>query len=433
VLVVCRMAAQYLKSSASQLVLALAVIGATPLVPLVFTGMEHALHAALCLLFLWRAALALAAEGEEIGSIDWLLLAPAMTATRFEGMFAVAAVCLLLLLKRRVRHAVLLAVLGLLPIVAYAAFSVAQGSLPLPNSVLLKVPGPDLGSVGGLVAYSLLWLTRLAHNPQLLVLTVAACVFFVVSRPRATAWTAAQFMEAAFVMVTLLHLQFAQTGRFYRYEAYLVATGLVVTAIGASEVMSASGERWGGLSVVQRVGLTAGLACFAAPLLQRASESVARTPIAMANVHQQQYQMARFVHTYYDGQAVAANDIGAISFMADIELLDLFGVASVDVVRAKIAGRYDTGRIRELAALRGVRIAIVYDKWFTGRKALPPLWKHVGKWTIPDNVVCGDATVSFYAVDGAEAGKLSERLAEFSPSLPEPVMESGSYLKSRRP
>ena len=289
--------------------LALAVIGATPLVPLVFTGMKHALHAALCLLFLWRAALALAAEGGEIVSIDWLLLAPAMTATRFEGMFAIAAVCLLLLLRRRVRHAFVLAILGLLPIVAYAAFSVTQGSLPLPNSVLLKVQGPELGSVGGLVAYSLRWLTRLAHNPQLLVLEVAACVLFVASRPRQTAWTAPQFLEAAFVMVTLLHLQFAETGWFYRYEAYLVATGLVVTAIGASEVMSASGVRWGGLSVAQRVGVTAGLACFAAPLLQRANESVAQTPIAMANVHQQQYQMGRFVHSYYDGQAIAANDI----------------------------------------------------------------------------------------------------------------------------
>ena len=80
-----------------------------------------------------------------------------------------------------------------------------------------------------------------------------------------------------------------------------------------------------------------------------------------------------------------------------------------------------------------MRIAIVYDNWFTGPKALPARWKHVGKWTIPNNVVCGDATVSFYAVDEAEAGRLSESLAEFSPSLPEPVTESGPYLEKRRP
>ena len=40
--------------------------------------------------------------------------------------------------------------------------------------------------------------------------------------------------------------------------------------------------------------------------------------------------------------------------------------------------------------------AIVYDSWFDS--SLLNKWKKVATWQIQNNVICGDATVSFYAV-----------------------------------
>src|SRR6185436_5620763 len=73
------------------------------------------------------------------------------------------------------------------------------------------------------------------------------------------------------------------------------------------------------------------------------------TPGAVANIYEQQIQMGRFLARFYPGQGVAANDIGAICFLADLRVLDLWGLASRDVAEAKLTGTYSTARIGELA------------------------------------------------------------------------------------
>ena len=42
----------------------------------------------------------------------------------------------------------------------------------------------------------------------------------------------------------------------------------------------------------------------------------------------------------------------------------------------------------------------------------------MGEWTIPNNVVCGEATVSFYAFTEEEAGRLLNALKTFAPEMP---------------
>jgi hypothetical protein len=138
----------------------------------------------------------------------------------------------------------------------------------------------------------------------------------------------------------LLHAQFARIGAFYRYEAYLVMLGLLAAVLNAKELLRLKGDsfrKW--LAPPHRTAmLLIGSLCIAYPLMSRAWCSLKETPTAMANIYQQQYQMGLFLRTYYDGQAVAANDIGAVCFLADIRLLDLAGLATTDVVRNKIAG-----------------------------------------------------------------------------------------------
>jgi hypothetical protein len=123
---------------------------------------------------------------------------------------------------------------------------------------------------------------------------------------------------------------------------------------------------------------------------------------------------------------VAANDIGAIDFLADLNLTDLFGLASQAVMRAKLSGEWRSdlaGTLDRLASAEGTRVAVLYDTWFdynpaTGRAAVPPQWVRVAAWTIPQNVVCGGATVTWYAVIPEEAEALRSGLEEFSPSHP---------------
>jgi len=69
-----------------------------------------------------------------------------------------------------------------------------------------------------------------------------------------------------------------------------------------------------------------------------------------------------------------------------------------------------------------VQIAIVHDIWVENR--LPNEWKRVARWTIPDNFICADESVSFYGVDAREAMKLWQHLQAFEADLPEQVVVS---------
>jgi len=146
-------------------------------------------------------------------------------------------------------------------------------------------------------------------------------------------------------------------------------------------------------------------------------------PLSVKNIYEQQIQTARFLRLYYQGQTVALNDIGAPNFMTDIQCLDLWGLASREVGELKMKGRYNTQAIANLARKKSVTIAIVYEKWFATRSTggLPPEWNLAGRLRIPINEVCGDDTLSFFAVDPAAAAKLGANLKSFVPLLPDDV------------
>jgi hypothetical protein len=209
---------------------------------------------------------------------------------------------------------------------------------------------------------------------------------------------------------SLAHLQFASTGWLYRYEAYLMVLGILVLGWTAGELLTRS-RRW--MALVLVVAL--------APATYRAGCAVGLVPQACKNLYEQQYQMGRFLHRYYQGATVAANDIGAINYLADIHCSDLMGLAHLEFARARHAQTYNTATIDELTRRDHVTIAIVFDSWFTRYGGLPASWLPVGKWEIPNCIWSEGAVVTFYATDAIEAGKLQAHLHEFAAELPKDV------------
>jgi hypothetical protein len=157
------------------------------------------------------------------------------------------------------------------------------------------------------------------------------------------------------------------------------------------------------------------------PLRVRAGKALRDTPQASHNIFEQQIQMADFLRQFYQGQVVAANDIGAIDFLADIRLVDLAGLGTRETARLKLKHIYGAPQIAAVAEQYQVQIALVYDSWFK----IPPDWIKAGEWQIPDNVICGDSTVSFYAVNPSAALDLIERLQTFESQLPKDVAQRG--------
>ena len=158
-------------------------------------------------------------------------------------------------------------------------------------------------------------------------------------------------------------------------------------------------------------------------LVPRGVTALKNIPQASQNIYEQQCQMALFIETYYNDQSIAANDIGAINYFTETRCLDLWGLSSMEVARAKLENSFNPRFIDRITKAENIKIAILYDHWFEPYGGLPSGWIKVGEWTIQNNVVCASKTISFFTVDTSEQDLLTQHLREFSPSLPLDIIQ----------
>jgi hypothetical protein len=406
-----------------------AVMFAGTLPTMTVLGMEHTLH---ILLTIWFVALAARLAGGDDAAGMWRVaaLAAALTLTRYEGAFAVAAVAVALSIGGRWRAAAAIAAAGAVPLVLYGLWSQSHGGFLLPNSVLLKGVAPATTAVG-LLQVAVMWngLAGLLANPHLAVLVIAVLGTASLRR-RDGASRDHVVMALVFVACTVLHLQFARAGWFYRYEAYLVVLGLV------SVVASAARVDWAALWPANRLTLSAVVAVLVAgvlafPLVRRSVTAVRQTPAAVSNIFEQQYQAGLFLDQFYRGRRVAVNDVGAIGYLADVKLLDVWGLASPDTALLKRRGEFTSAALAQLAERDAAEIAIIYPSWLGEYGGVPPNWQKVGEWRVTNNVVLGENGMSFYAVTAEARERLIENLAKYSGRLPADVVQEGLYLAHR--
>jgi hypothetical protein len=411
----------------------------SPLPALVASGHEHVFHLGATLALAYVAAQELSSERSSRGRTGALIaLAAAVTLARYEGLFVVFPTCVLLLVRRRLFQSLAIGAAALLPIGAYAAFSLLHGWLWLPNSVLLKGRLQTVDDVGSLVTPTLVGVYRdFLQSPHLLLLTLLAVLLYGLRfEPRTRGWRPDLVFLLVFVVTSGLHLLLAgQVRWFYRHDAYLTAFGLMALAVPLYQALLGARRVPMRSSTLPRyLALAAVVVVLAGPVvkrglsaLQQRGGSVLQVARATTNIYEQQYQMGLFLSRYYTGHTVALNDIGATSFLADINILDLIGLGSLDVARLRLSGQFDAAHLETLARARHTSIAIVYDIWF-GDDIIPAGWRKVGQWTIRTNVVAGAETVSFYAIEPSEGDRLMHNLRDFAPRLPPSVQQSGAYL-----
>jgi Ca2+/Na+ antiporter len=214
------------------------------------------------------------------------------------------------------------------------------------------------------------------------------------------------------IFCTFLQLVLAATGWFYRYEAYLMLCACYIMLI---IIYRYRGELTGRLRQYPLAAVFILLMLFL-PMCSRSVAAIRKASRSCVNIYDQQFQMARFLHTYYDDQVVAVNDIGAVSFYKKEKNLDLWGLANITIARSKKDKYCTAGFLDSMARSEHAGIAVIFDIWFSD--TLRAKWNKVATWTIPDNIICADANVSFYAIDKGKTEQLKENLQRFQPNLP---------------
>ncbi len=405
-----------------QLIILPAVIFFTPLPILVISGMEHTLQCLFTFLFIFRFSDWLEQIDNEAGKnnlpVPLLLYGIFCSTIRYEGLFLIAIACLLLLYKRKIGAAFLLGFVCVLPVALFGIYSVGKGSFFLPNSVLIKSEMATLSFAGIFHFVFFVILRRLTGvsaglsaiaTQYLLIILPLSYLFFEDSFKKAVRY---RYTFILLIFCTFLQLSLASTGWFFRYEAYLLMNSVVIVSV----LLSKYGSRI--LSGFRRQPLVAGFILIALllPAGMRTGSAIHQASKACINIYDQQFQMARFLNTYYDDQPVACNDIGAIAYYKKKGPLDLYGLASIQVARS-IKNHYNSPAFLDsLSKSEQVGIAVLYVSWFSD--SLLVKWDKIATWTIPDNVICGDSVVTFYALDKTKIPDLKKNLQEFQPALP---------------
>jgi len=420
------------------------VVLVAPLPALTLLGMEHTAHA-LATLWLLRLSSQLAAPGP-LSSRRVLaasLSAAATVLLRLEGLFAVLAVCGMLLWKRRLLPAGLIALGGGAPLLGFALFSYLQGGYVLPNPVLSKGNLPDLTSLeGAVMTFGGHMVKALFNSISLSLVCLLAVLAALLKRcpNRGPESTEPRFLALAVGLAILLHLQFAKVGWLFRYEAYLVVAG-VVAAVSLIDLPGPRpGEGWGSLlRSLQRASppLRAGACCLGAILLitygARAGQSAATAALSMRDRYLEHVLPARFVAEYYPARTVVVNDIGAMAFYSRSRFLDLYAIGSTKPLTWILEKRDLQKACSEWIRKSDARIAVLQTErsWVAG--ALPSQWVHVADWKVPRNVMFHDHVVGLYARDENEAKLLRERMSRFRRSLPSEALDKIDFTFVPRP
>jgi hypothetical protein len=141
-----------------------------------------------------------------------------------------------------------------------------------------------------------------------------------------------------------------------------------------------------------------------------------------ASIYRQQYQAGQFFSRYYHGQPIVANDVGIVSYYADVQCFDLWGLGNNEVAYRMSRGTFTTPVIAQMATQRNVRVGFLYANEFYGAQSLPERWLTVATWTIPsERGFTARPTITFFAMDQKDAAKLLLNLKEFQKDLPAEV------------
>jgi hypothetical protein len=149
------------------------------------------------------------------------------------------------------------------------------------------------------------------------------------------------------------------------------------------------------------------------------SDLLTQAPFAADDMYRHQYQAGRFLDRYYDGEPVATDQLGYISYLHDGPLTDFAGLGDYEVL-ATPTDEPTKELWPRLAAERGFRVVVLYEK--TAAFTVPRTWVRVGEWRIDSEPVTGiSRTFQFYATVPDEVGPLQDHLRDFEDDLPDRV------------
>jgi hypothetical protein len=340
---------------------------------------------------------------------------------RPEGVFVVVALTGVLLVTSCRGAGWALATGSFVSIATFALWSRTQGLPLLPAGLLMKSglswPPASLDALARFVGFELV--SNAAACPELIVLLIPTMAFVTI---RSQSWTghAAVTTGIACLATVVMHLQFAAVGWAMRYESYLVAWATLVGALALAELKATL--RIGGAvphGLLARGALSVSALLLVAPLLVRSAQGLRVGPVAAAEIHALNYQIGRFVTRYYSGHPILLHDIGLVTYLADIRVIDYDGLGTTSMTRRRLEhGAVTLDEATTMARAGGAPVAIFSDLWLSRENhTAPETWQRVARFRLPTGGYAIPTEFSLYALSQHGRSVLEEQVRNFASTI----------------
>lgn len=310
---------------------------------------------------------------------------PFLCTVRYESLFLITPIILILLLNKKIKDSIITAALSISPVFLFGIYSIYNGGHFFPNSLLIK--GNHEFSLSSILKYFSHARFIITGNIFYLCLILIILLFIFNNKTTKNIDLFIKNKLVYFIILstTLGHLMFAKTNWLYRYDAYLIALLIISVMLLTIKVR---------IKTLHTSSILVGSILFLISTdafidRKRGADKILK--YASKNIHDQQIQMAIFLKKYFNNATVIANDIGAICYYTNIKLIDVVGLGSNKVTNIKLTK--DTDKLNYFFETQEYDIMVVYDSWIDIKKDTR---LKVAELEISDNHICGDSKVSFY-------------------------------------
>jgi hypothetical protein len=374
------------------------------------------------------------------------ILASLLSLVRYEAIFLIIASSIIFYKsKSRFQYWITVAFFTILPHIIIGLYSISKGGFFFPNPIILKGLEETPTIITFIHKYIYSGVINLVENTHLFISVLISLAFLIYfywhnNGKNITFWVETSDINnlqpsliniktellndisIIFILTTLLHLQFAKTGWFYRYEAYLVGIFITFLFPFLTKFLIEYSKN-SNLTIKPKVRLYLLILLFLVtlPFIHRGIESHNRLRFAPINIYEQQYQIAKFLDSYLSDQPVGMNDIGLASLKSKAKVIDLFGLADNNITGAKYKGFYSPEYFYEYLSKKNCSVMIIYEAWFNKEIKYNKELIRVATLKIENNEVCGMDEVTFYAINQSSAESLKSSLEKYREILPKTV------------
>lgn len=349
------------------------VLIACNLLGLAFNGMEHSFQIFSVSMIIYYYAV------NKNSSVLYIILALAPL-IRYENMAVSFPLLALLAYEGNIKKSVVAFASSLGVIVAFSLFLYGLELGFLPSSVMVKSGAFQDSLINVLIAKITENTTSVITVPLLLLLTLITAIKNKDNRA----------LVISLIASETLHLLFGRTGWFFRYDIYMALYIFLILVYINKEIIGSALESIG-KSEIKMYGVVIAFGIFIITINPLSSLAQLLTWQASNNIYSQQYYMSEIASEY--NASVGVNDLGLVTYKNDNYVLDLFGLASQEAMKARLSG--NTELMQELVVANNVGLVMIYDEWFTKR---PKEWVKIGELHLKEPRVSPvKKMVSFYS------------------------------------